>query len=90
VLQQYASLGINSGQSLDSSNSNTAEQNRTLRRNIHITMKVALSLLAALAAAAPSAASVQGFDISHYQASVDFAGAYDAGARFVMIKVVLS
>lgn len=51
-------------------------------------MKVALSVLAALAAAAPAAADVQGFDISHWQASVDFAGAYDAGARFVMIKVV--
>ncbi|KAI9367441.1 glycoside hydrolase superfamily [Aspergillus egyptiacus] len=31
-------------------------------------------------------AAVQGFDISHYQASVDYQGAYDSGARFVMIK----
>ncbi|KAJ5205143.1 Glycoside hydrolase family 25 [Penicillium cf. griseofulvum] len=31
-------------------------------------------------------ASVQGFDISGYQPSVDFAGAHAAGARFVMIK----
>ncbi|KAI2634510.1 glycoside hydrolase family 25 protein [Xylaria nigripes] len=31
-------------------------------------------------------AAVQGFDISHYQPSVDFAGAYGAGARFVIIK----
>ncbi|KAI0517697.1 glycoside hydrolase family 25 protein [Xylaria bambusicola] len=31
-------------------------------------------------------AAVQGFDISHYQSSVNFAGAYNAGARFVIIK----
>ncbi|KAL5363578.1 glycoside hydrolase superfamily [Aspergillus floccosus] len=30
--------------------------------------------------------TVQGFDISNHQDSVDFAAAYDAGARFVMIK----
>ena len=53
-----------------------------------------VSLLAAagVATAAPAAideraASVQGFDISHYQANVDFKGAYSSGARFVMIKV---
>ncbi|KAJ6150637.1 hypothetical protein N7471_001836 [Penicillium samsonianum] len=46
-------------------------------------MKInALPLLFATAASA----SVQGFDISGYQPSVDFAGAYAAGARFVMIK----
>ena len=32
-------------------------------------------------------ATVPGFDISHYQATVDFKGAYAAGARFVLIKV---
>lgn len=32
-------------------------------------------------------AAVQGFDISHYQSSVNFAGAYSSGARFVIIKV---
>lgn len=32
-------------------------------------------------------ATVQGFDISHYQSSVNFAAAYSAGARFVIIKV---
>lgn len=32
-------------------------------------------------------ATVQGFDISHYQSSVDFAAAKAAGARFVLIKV---
>ncbi|KAF9891604.1 hypothetical protein FE257_003615 [Aspergillus nanangensis] len=32
------------------------------------------------------AETVQGFDISNYQSGVDFAGAYAAGARFVMIK----
>lgn len=31
--------------------------------------------------------TVQGFDISHYQTNVDFVGAYEAGARFVIIKV---
>lgn len=56
----------------------------------------ALSLLSAsLVAANPAALgkradSVQGFDISGYQTNVDFAGAYDAGARFVMIKVSVS
>ena len=33
------------------------------------------------------ASSVQGFDISHYQPNVNFAGAYSSGARFVIIKV---
>ncbi|KAI8627551.1 glycoside hydrolase family 25 protein [Xylariaceae sp. FL1651] len=31
-------------------------------------------------------AAVSGFDISHYQSSVNFASAYSAGARFVIIK----
>lgn len=31
--------------------------------------------------------TVQGFDISHYQGTVDFKGAYNSGARFVIIKV---
>jgi GH25 family lysozyme M1 (1,4-beta-N-acetylmuramidase) len=31
-------------------------------------------------------ATVPGFDISHYQGSVNFAGAYSSGARFVIIK----
>ncbi|KAL4986700.1 glycoside hydrolase superfamily [Aspergillus falconensis] len=31
-------------------------------------------------------AAVQGFDISNYQETVDYKGAYDSGARFVMIK----
>lgn len=43
----------------------------------------AIPLLFATAASA----TVQGFDISSYQPSVDFAGAYKSGARFVMIKV---
>lgn len=33
-------------------------------------------------------AAVPGFDISHYQASVNFAAAYNPGARFVIIKVL--
>lgn len=35
-------------------------------------------------------ATVQGFDISHYQTSVNFKGAYSSGARFVIIKVTFS
>ncbi|OTA95960.1 glycoside hydrolase family 25 protein [Hypoxylon sp. CO27-5] len=31
-------------------------------------------------------AAVTGFDISHYQSSVDFTAAYSSGARFVIIK----
>ncbi|KKK23143.1 hypothetical protein AOCH_002297 [Aspergillus ochraceoroseus] len=46
-------------------------------------MKQALSLLALPGLAY---AAVQGFDISHYQPSVNYAGAYSSGARFVMIK----
>ncbi|AEO63930.1 glycoside hydrolase family 25 protein [Thermothielavioides terrestris NRRL 8126] len=44
------------------------------------------ALLASLALAAGVKATVQGFDISHYQPNVDFAAAYNAGARFVIIK----
>lgn len=52
----------------------------------------AFSLLAAACAVSASplesrATTVQGFDISSYQGTVDFSGAYGAGARFVMIKV---
>lgn len=51
--------------------------------------------LAGLVAAAPTnesyaldkRATVQGFDISHYQGTVNCAGAYKSGARFVIIKV---
>ena len=39
--------------------------------------------------AATAQAAVDGFDISNYQESVDYAGAYGAGARFVIIKVRL-
>jgi len=31
-------------------------------------------------------ATVKGFDISHWQSSVNFAGAYKDGLRFVIIK----
>ncbi|KAF2123212.1 putative N,O-diacetyl muramidase [Lophiotrema nucula] len=34
----------------------------------------------------PALAAVSGFDISHYQGTVNFAGAYSSGARFVIIK----
>jgi len=31
--------------------------------------------------------TVQGFDISHYQTTIDFQAAYDSGARFVILKL---
>ncbi|KAL2155770.1 hypothetical protein VTH82DRAFT_512 [Thermothelomyces myriococcoides] len=44
-------------------------------------------IVAAISAfAAGVQAAVQGFDISHYQSSVDFKAAYNSGARFVIIK----
>lgn len=48
-------------------------------------MKSAATALLGLAATA--LAAVDGFDISHYQESVNYAGAFNAGARFVIIKV---
>lgn len=45
------------------------------------------AILSLLVAAGVAQASVQGFDISGYQGTVNFAGAYSSGARFVMIKV---
>lgn len=39
--------------------------------------------------AASNATSVKGFDISHFQPTVDFVKAYSDGARFVIIKVQL-
>ncbi len=45
------------------------------------------TLVSLLALANGALASVQGFDISHYQSSVNFAAAYSSGARFVIIKV---
>ena len=61
-------------------------------------MKCSLFSVAAslgLAIAAPTGlddlekrvSSVQGFDISNYQPTVNFKGAYASGARFVIIKV---
>lgn len=51
---------------------------------------IALASLASAVVAAPAVEkrdSVYGFDISHYQASVDFDAAYnDGGLRFVYIK----
>lgn len=37
-----------------------------------------------------ASATIQGFDISNYQGSVDFASAYKSGARFVIIKVCMT
>lgn len=48
-------------------------------------MKSAITACVAFAAAANAA--VQGFDVSHWQPSVNFAAAYSSGARFVYIKV---
>lgn len=52
-----------------------------------VRMKTIFSLLAFGAGVAH--ATVQGFDISHYQSSVNFKSAYSSGARFVMIKVCI-
>lgn len=55
----------------------------------------AVSIYQALAFALPAEspvekrATVQGFDISHYQSNVNFQGAYNSGARFVIIKVLI-
>ena len=56
-------------------------------------LSILTSLLAlSLVSAAPTEDlekrdTVKGFDISHYQGTVDFKGAYNSGARFVIIKV---
>jgi len=54
---------------------------------------VFITIAFGIASAAPLEkrdASVQGFDISNYQPSVDFQSAYNSGARFVIIKVPAS
>lgn len=43
-------------------------------------------ILIAAVLIAQARAAVKGFDISHYQSSVDFEAAYKAGLRFVYIK----
>ena len=55
----------------------------------HTVLSILLSLGVALATPTnlEKRATVQGFDISHYQATVDFQSAYNDGARFVIIKV---
>ncbi len=51
-------------------------------------MKSSSIIASGIAGLAPLvSAAVSGFDISGYQPTVDFAGAYADGARFVMIKV---
>ena len=49
--------------------------------------KISFLALVGSAALLGVQARVQGFDISHYQTNVDFEGAHNAGARFVIIKV---
>lgn len=51
---------------------------------------IQLVLASGIALLGLAQAEVQGFDISHYQSSVDFKAAYSSGARFVMIKVTTS
>ena len=46
-----------------------------------------LSFADALPAPLVKRSTVQGFDISNYQPTVDFTSAYASGARFVIIKV---
>jgi GH25 family lysozyme M1 (1,4-beta-N-acetylmuramidase) len=48
---------------------------------------ITLGLANAAPAEIEKRSTVQGFDISNYQATVNFAGAYSSGARFVIIKV---
>jgi GH25 family lysozyme M1 (1,4-beta-N-acetylmuramidase) len=51
---------------------------------------VFIAIAISLASAFPleeRASSVQGFDISNYQPTVNFQAAYNSGARFVIIKV---
>ncbi|KAI4157635.1 MAG: hypothetical protein LQ342_008119 [Letrouitia transgressa] len=53
------------------------------------TASILLSITSAFAAPAgelQKRATVQGFDISHYQPNVNFGAAYSSGARFVIIK----
>ncbi|KAM7186617.1 glycoside hydrolase family 25 protein [Naviculisporaceae sp. PSN 640] len=51
-------------------------------------MKTSFVLAISLIGAAQAA--VQGFDVSHWQSSVNFAAAYNSGARFVIIKATES
>ena len=52
-----------------------------------LTVSLVAALNAVSAAPLQKRSTVQGFDISHYQGSIDFSGAYSDGARFVIIKV---
>ncbi|OCK75562.1 glycoside hydrolase family 25 protein [Lepidopterella palustris CBS 459.81] len=49
-------------------------------------MRLPATLFGFAVAAGVARATVQGFDISHYQGTVDFSSAYSSGARFVIIK----
>ncbi|KAK6952685.1 hypothetical protein Daesc_004977 [Daldinia eschscholtzii] len=49
-------------------------------------MKMKAFITAFLSFGSLALAAVPGFDISHYQPSVDFTAAYNSGARFVIIK----
>ncbi len=54
-------------------------------------MKSFSSIVAGIAGlASVASATVQGFDVSGYQPTVNWGAAYSSGARFVMIKVCCS
>ena len=55
--------------------------------SITVSMKTNTAFVISLLGIGQAVAAVPGFDISHWQSSVDFAAAYKSGARFVMIKV---
>jgi len=50
-------------------------------------MKFSDVLLAGMTLLGAAEAQVQGFDVSHWQSSVNFPATYSSGARFVYIKV---
>jgi GH25 family lysozyme M1 (1,4-beta-N-acetylmuramidase) len=62
-----------------------------LSSSVRSTMKLSqTTLLPLLAIAGQAAASVEGFDVSHWQTSVDFKAAKAGGLEFVMIKATES
>jgi hypothetical protein len=52
-----------------------------------ISLAASLGLASASPVKLETRSTVQGFDISSYQPSVNFKAAYASGARFVIIKV---
>lgn len=84
ILQVYNSLS-----DVERSFPSTEVSVHPLLLQIQITAKMkytsaTVALLASLTGLASS--TIQGFDVSHYQSSVDWSAAYSGGLRFVMIK----